>query len=120
MATCPDATFRDPAAALPLATSAAKEVPKSANIRNTLGVVYYRLGRFQDCIRALEETMQLRNGGEPMDWLFLAMAHWQLGDKDAARKLFDRSVLQIKKNDPPPAELVRFRDEASELLGAKK
>ena len=25
--------------------------------------------------------MELTNGGESGDWFFLAMAHWQLGDK---------------------------------------
>ena len=50
---------------------------------------------------------------------FLAMAHWQLGEKDKAREWFDKAVKWMDKGKKDDAELKRFRAEAAELLGAK-
>jgi hypothetical protein len=60
--------------------------------------------------------MELRNGGDSTDWFFLAMTHWQLGDKDQARKWFDKAVTWMEKNQPGNDKLRRFRTEAEELL----
>ena len=46
----------------------------SAAYRNTLGVAHYRAGEWSAAADALEESMRLRSGGDPYDWLFLAMA----------------------------------------------
>ena len=54
--------------------------------------------------------------GDSEDWFFLAMAHWQLGDKQAARKWYDQAVAWMDKNQPDNVELRRFRSEAEELL----
>ena len=60
--------------------------------------------------------MDLRKGGDSFDWFFLAMAHWQLGETDKARKWFDQAVGWMDKNQPRNAELRRFRAEAAELM----
>ena len=60
--------------------------------------------------------MELRKGGDAFDWFFLAMAHWQLGDKAAARKWYDQAVRWMETNKPQNEELLRFRAEAQELL----
>jgi hypothetical protein len=51
---------------------------------------------------------------------FLAMAHWQLGEKDKAREWFARSVQWMEKGTKEDAELKRFRAEAAGLLGVEK
>ena len=61
--------------------------------------------------------MELRKGGDSIDWFFLAMSRWQLGDKEAARKWYDQSVEWMAKNKPNDKELIQFRGEAAELLG---
>ena len=48
------------------------------------------------------------------------MAHWQLGDKEAARKWYDRAVEWMETNQPKDEQLRRFRAEAAELLGVEK
>jgi hypothetical protein len=61
--------------------------------------------------------------GDAAQWFFLAMAHWQLDEKDKARKWFDQAVEWMDKNQPKNEELRRFRAEAAELMkinGAKK
>ncbi len=68
--------------------------------------------------------MELSSGGSSIDWFFLAMAHWQLGQKDEARTWFDKSIRSMDKNQPQNdlnqrqiEDLRRFRAEAAGLLG---
>ena len=59
--------------------------------------------------------MGLRKGGGN-DWFFLAMTHFQMGEKDLARKWYDQAVQWMDKNQPNNADLRRFRSEAAALL----
>ncbi len=69
---------------------------------------------------ALEKSMELGKGGNSFDWFFLAMAHWQLGDKKQARQWYDKAVTWMDKHKPfGEEELTRFRAEAAALLGVK-
>ena len=45
------------------------------------------------------------------------MAHWQVGNKEEARRWYDKAVEWMEKNKPDDEELRRFRAEAAELLG---
>jgi uncharacterized protein HemY len=81
-----------------------------------LGVANYRAGHWGAAIEALEKSMELRNGGDGSDWFFLAMAHWQLGDRGRARTWYDRAVAWLDENRPHRVVLTRFRAEAAALL----
>ncbi len=61
--------------------------------------------------------MELGKEGAGIDWFFLAMAHWQLGDKTQAHSWYDKAVPWLEKNHPKNEELIRYRDEAGALLG---
>ena len=52
--------------------------------------------------------MALRKGGDAYDWFFLAMAHWQLGEKGKAREWYNRAVQWMDKSQPSNEELRRF------------
>ena len=58
-------------------------------------------------------------GGISHDWFFLAMSHWQLGDKKQARQWYDQAVAWMDKHMPQNEELIRFHAEAAEVLGEK-
>ena len=47
------------------------------------------------------------------------MANWQLGKKDEANKLYYKAVEWMQANRPTDPELMRFRQEAAELLGVE-
>jgi tetratricopeptide (TPR) repeat protein len=119
LATCPDHSVRDAAQAVEFAQKAVALVPQAGGFRNTLGVAHVRAGSWKDAIAALENSMAMRKGGDSFDWFFLAMAHWQMDQKDEAHKWYDRAVLWMDKNKPQDAELRRFRAEAAELLKEK-
>jgi tetratricopeptide (TPR) repeat protein len=120
LATCSDSKLRDPQQAVTLARKAVELNPKQGNWWNTLGVAHYRAGDAKAAITASHKSMELRNAGDSNDWFFLAMAHWQLGEKDKARELYDRAVKWMDENQPKNEELGRFRAEASQLLELKE
>ena len=100
-----------------LAEKAIHISPNNASALNTLGVAQYRAGEWQPAINTLKESMRLRAGGDAFDWFFLAMAYWQLGQKDDAVTWYDKAVDWTDKNESKNDELIRFRTEAAELVG---
>ena len=60
---------------------------------------------------------ELGSGYEASVWVFLAMSHWQRGEKHEARSWYDRAIVWMEKNRPKDEELNRCRDEAAALLG---
>src|SRR5262249_11049115 len=120
LATDPVPARRDPGRAVSAAQEAVELDPQDGNHRNTLGVALYRAERWKEAVAALEKSMELRNGGDSLDWFFVAMAHWRLGEKEQAREWYDRAVEWMDKNQPKNEELRRFRAEAAELLELKE
>lgn len=124
LATTTDATCRDPVQAIEYARKAIAVTPKDGSYWNTLGVALYRNGCWREAVDALQESEKLL-GKTPLwhdhaeNWLFLAMAHWQLGEKDMARKYFDRTVEKMETSPDTQRleELHRFRAEAAALIG---
>jgi serine/threonine protein kinase len=120
LAASPDRALRDPDRALKLAKKAVKLAPEVGDYHNTLGVALYRASDWKDAVRELTRSMELREGGDPTDWFFQAMAHWRLGDRDEGRRWYDQAVQWMEENQRQDEELRCFRAEAAELLGIKK
>jgi tetratricopeptide (TPR) repeat protein len=116
LATCADPQFRDPNQAVALARRAVQLAPQDRNSWNTLGVALYRAGDWKAAIAALEKERELEKGSNSFNEFFLAMAHWQLGEKEEARQWCEKAVEWMDKNDPKNEELRRFRTEAEVLL----
>ena len=86
---------------------------------NTLGVARLpAAGDWSATANALNESMRLRSGGDPYDWLFLAMAYHSLGDTAEARRWLDRSIGWIRTRAPHNLVLIPLREEALRLLGS--
>jgi tetratricopeptide (TPR) repeat protein len=117
LATTPGYKSEDHASAVELAMKAVELAPKARTHWNTLGVAYYCAGDWKGSLTALAKSMELSKGGDSFDWFFLAMAHWQLGQKEEARKWYEQAVQWMEKNSPQDEELLRFRAEAAKLLG---
>jgi superkiller protein 3 len=120
LATDADAARRDPVRAVALAGEAVELQPQEGKYWATLGAARYRAGDWKAAIDSFEKSMERRSAGDGFDWLFLAMAHWQLGEKDKAREWYDRAVQWMDKNNPTDEELRRFRAESAELLELKE
>jgi tetratricopeptide (TPR) repeat protein len=91
---------RDQAAyrpALLQAEEAGRLAPNNADILNTLGVAYYRVGEYQRAADTLTRCDKLRlSGSIPDDLAFQAMAHYRLGRTDQALEILNR-VREIMK-----------------------
>jgi hypothetical protein len=119
--TAPEA-LRDLDAALPLAETAARLAPENGDFRNTLGLAYYRAGRYRQAVEVLRPNLQRKEDTSlVLDLYFLAMSHHRLGEAERARDDYDWAVrwIQVQRNLDPRAleELNAFRTEAETLLG---
>ena len=77
------------------------------------------MGEWKAAIAALEKANTFFGGGGSNEWFFIAMARWQLGEKDQARQAYDRAVQWMEKNHPKNERLGRLRTEANEVLRVK-
>jgi tetratricopeptide (TPR) repeat protein len=116
LATCPDPKLRRPEEALDLAKQSVKSLPNEPAVWKMLGVAFYRTGQWQEATEALRKSVELSSGDNPCEWLFVAMAQWQLGEKDQARRSYEKAVAVIRQGEADD-ELSRFRAEANALLG---
>jgi tetratricopeptide (TPR) repeat protein len=116
---CSEAKLRDAPGGLEAARRAVGVAPQSALAWHVLGWAHYRATGWKASIEALEKSCALDNpkGGVAFQWFFLAMAHWQLHEKEKAREWYDRAVEWTDKHAPNNKDLPRFRAEAAELLG---
>jgi len=89
--------------------------PDNAGIWNTLGIALYRAGELEECVDALNRSMEGNGGGDPYDWLFLAMALAE--EPERARQLYDRAVDHMIEHGEDDPELEGFRSEAAAVLG---
>jgi serine/threonine protein kinase len=114
--------LRDVKAALPLAEKAVRLAPGVALYRNTLGVAYYRAGRYRDAVEVLRADVEVQD-----DWALafglyvLAMSHRRLDEAARARDFYDWAVrwVAVQRDLTPDRldELTAFRAEAEEVLG---
>jgi tetratricopeptide (TPR) repeat protein len=107
--------------ALTLCRRAVALLPGDAGALNTLGVIHYRSGRYDEAIAALERSMAAESGrSDGFDLFFLAMAHHRLGHREAARACFDRGLRwlggQHGQSVREVNELAGFRAEAEAVL----
>ena len=116
LVTCSDKNLRDPQRAVALASEAVQSASDCGAFWNTLGVAHYRAADRKAAIEALQKSMELTSGGNSGDFFFLAMAHWQLGEKEEAQRWYGQAVKWMDENKPDDEELRRFRAEAAALL----
>jgi tetratricopeptide (TPR) repeat protein len=116
LANCPNQQLRDVDRAVSLAREAVVLAPKGGDCWRTLGVAHYRAGDWKAAVAALNKATELRSGGDSAEWFFLAMAHWQLGEKQQARAWYDRAMRWMDEKQPRDEKLRRWRAEAVALL----
>jgi WD40 repeat protein len=114
--------LRDATAALPLARKAVQMAPENAYFVNTLGVAYYRTGRYREAVETLRPNLdRQRDAHLGFDLYFLAMSHHRLGEAARARDYYAWAVrwapMQRDLGSSHLEELAAFRAEAEDLLG---
>ena len=113
-----DASEQDVQRAVELAERAVRPAKdRSAEHWTELGMAYYRAGKFDEAIEALEKPAPLRRADDPAPWVFLAMAHGRLGHKEMARQWYDKASACMQEKAPVDDTLHRLYAEAATSLG---
>jgi tetratricopeptide (TPR) repeat protein len=108
-------------------TEAASLQPKVGDYWQLLAMAHYRVNDWMAAVAAAEKSRELRQGGDGIDCLYLAMAHQKLGHHDQARRAYEQALRWLERNKNALAKdkfLVdhyrRLRAEAEELIGPTK
>jgi WD40 repeat protein/tRNA A-37 threonylcarbamoyl transferase component Bud32 len=110
--------------ALLQAQEASRLAPGAGELLNTLGVAQYRAGQYQAALETLTESDKIQAGqlhvSHPADIAFLAMANYQLGQKEQARAHLQR-LRELMTNPKPinwseDGEARAFQREAEALI----
>jgi tetratricopeptide (TPR) repeat protein len=102
-----------------LAKRAVVLAPHNGRLWSMLGASYYRAGEHAKAVRTLTHSLSL-NGANADDFLLLAMAHWQQGQKEEARQWFKAAVLRMQHGAHyvwSTSKAIQFGQEAKALLG---
>jgi serine/threonine protein kinase/Flp pilus assembly protein TadD len=124
LTTCPDAKLRNAQRALEAARQAvalAAKADREMQLKawQVLGYARYRVGDWKESIEAMAKAVALNKAspdGTAWQGFFLAMAHWQLGHHDEARRWYDRALRWLKQHTPVNERLRHLRGEAGALL----
>jgi len=118
--TVPDKDGRYPQAeqAVQWARRANELSPDNGALQNTLGVALYRAEQWREAIDSLQQSTK-RGFDVPHNWLFIAMAHWQLDEKGKAKEWYEKSLSWQTANGAraiADGELRGFFTEAAMLM----
>jgi hypothetical protein len=103
--------------AVALAEQATALSPGDWHPWGTLGFARYRAGDLRGAADALQKSASLGGGNSPFRGFAHAMALWRLGERDAARREYDRAARATDGIWPEHPEFCRYQAEAAELLG---
>jgi serine/threonine protein kinase/Flp pilus assembly protein TadD len=83
---------------------------------HTLGLAYYRAGKFDEAIVYLQKSIAGNWIANAANWLVLAMAHQSLNRTDEARKWYDQAVKWIDNPGADPLDSLHSLDAMACLL----
>jgi hypothetical protein len=114
----PEAGRRYAQLAIAWSQRAVELAPEKGTYWNTLGVAHYRGGDWDEALVALAKSDEILQGEKlSLNTFFLAMAHWQKGNREEARAWYGKSTAWMDEHMPQNAELQGFRKEATQLMG---
>ena len=116
LAVGPHAALRDPSKAERLVRRAIELAPGDVDMANTLGVALGARGAWAESIEQLEAAAKARGGGNGVDWIYLALAHANLGQTDEAKAYRAKAEPWIDEHEPKGQELKRVRAAVAALL----
>ncbi len=134
----PDPAHRDTRRAVTLAREAIDAPPIAAEIsavlgpgrglslrpieaRHFLGIALVCDGQWEEGLRAFEKARELGSTENGAAWLYQALAHARLGNREAASRLLDMAEAWHEKHEPQgPQSAARRSAEVAELLRASQ
>ncbi|MEL7500763.1 MAG: serine hydrolase domain-containing protein [Planctomycetota bacterium] len=71
--------------------------PEEGNWKNTLGIALFRDGQWKQSIKVLKQSNE-QGMDHPYNWLYISMSEQKLGNLDAAKSWFEKSMEWKKRN----------------------
>ncbi len=113
--------LRRPERAASLARECLSYDPNPASTKNTLGAALYRLGKYDEAIRWLEDSARESILDDlALNELLLAMCHSKLGNPTIARKYYRQALESAGGQVTPNRDLNALRAEAEATLGLQQ
>ena len=81
-----------PGKALPYALDAQKIDPESAQIKDTLGDIYFRLGRYSESVQQYEKLVATSAGVNPKTYYRIGLNYLKLKDREKAVIFLERAI----------------------------
>jgi predicted Zn-dependent protease len=119
LADCNAPGVRDPGEAIRVAKQGLALLPVDRDLWLVLGRAEYRAGNWQAAIEAIDKSMEFGAGGDAREWLVSAMARWQQGERDVARRWYTRAVNWMEEHTLDYPMLGLWRADADDLLGER-
>lgn len=105
------------------ALSLAQEILRTDNGMSwlVLGMAQFRNGLFEDAAHSLDQSNELRDGGDAYSHAVLAMVWHELGQSEQARELVAKASRQRQVSPGPwhPSELVELISEAKQRINTR-
>jgi tetratricopeptide (TPR) repeat protein len=89
----------DPEITLQLCRKVDKLQPEAWRHLCGLGAAYYRTGQWEEAIAVLEASIKKPDGSNGFNYLFLAMAHQQLGNEAEAQAWYNKAMEWIEDSN---------------------
>jgi uncharacterized protein HemY len=107
-----------PDPAVDLARKAVTLCPERGDFWHALGAAQYRAGHWKAALEALQKARQIPPNKRRFNGFFLAMAYWQVGNQQEARRWYEQGVRWLLEDrTAPQKDRRRFQAEAARLLG---
>ena len=81
-----------------------------------LGRAFYRAGRSQDALAALEKARQLDAGNQPATWFYLSLVYENLGERAKACQALNRAEAGLVGQQRNQRALGELREEARRAI----
>ncbi len=108
--------------AIKLSDRALQLAPKQPLTLKARGLVLYRAGKYAEAVKNLEERLVAANAQRDVsDFLVLAMAHHRLGQREEARRSFERATHWLSYVPGiETGDLAKLRSEAESVLAGEQ
>ena len=92
-----DGFYLETTGAVELARKTCDLDPEEGNWKNTLGIALFRDGQWKESIKVLKQSNE-QGMDHPYNWLYISMSEQKLGNLDAAKSWFEKSMEWKKRN----------------------
>ena len=116
---CVQPEFRDPRAAVRLASDLTAEVPQNPEYWSVFGAALVRDRQHEQAAEALERAIRLRRSDHAREQFFLALVYAQTDRMDEANEVYKQARQWLEQNLPQHEELRRLQQEAAAVLEAE-